>query len=70
MKRKKDKDVDTDVAQLEHDINKCYASGFRYIQIYRYRCDYFYFYNIKVLSLCVVRFIKMLNQLYNKGVFV
>ena len=62
--------MDTDVAQLEHDNNKCCALGFRYIQIYRYRCNCFYFYNIKVLSLCVVRFIKMLNQLYNKGVFV
>ena len=32
--KKQDNDVDTDMAQLEHINNKCYALCFRYIQIY------------------------------------
>ena len=31
LKKKKDNDVDANVAQLEHSNNKCYASTFRYI---------------------------------------
>ena len=34
--KKKDNDVDADVAQLEHNNNKYYASAFRYIYIYIY----------------------------------
>ena len=35
LKKKKDNDVDANVAQLEHSNNKCYASTFRYIQTSR-----------------------------------
>ena len=37
LERKKDNDMDIDVAQLECNNNKCYISAFRYIQICRYR---------------------------------
>ena len=31
LERKKDNDMDVDVAQLEHNNNKYYVSAFRYI---------------------------------------
>ena len=31
LKKKKDNDVDANVAWLEHNNNKCYTSAFRYI---------------------------------------
>ena len=31
LERKKDNDMDIDVAQLERNNNKCYVSAFRYI---------------------------------------
>ena len=34
IRKKQDNDVDPDVAQLECNNNKYYASAFRYIQIY------------------------------------
>ena len=34
LERKKDNDMDIDVAQLECSNNKCYVSAFRYIYIY------------------------------------
>ena len=37
MKEKKKGDIIDDVAQLERSNNKCYASVFRYIYIFRYR---------------------------------
>ena len=37
LERKKDNDMDIDVAQLECNNNKCYVSAFRYKQICRYR---------------------------------
>ena len=35
-KKKKDSDVDADVAKLKYSNNKCYDSAFRYIYIYIY----------------------------------
>ena len=38
LERKKNNDMDANVAQLEHSNNKCYVSAFRYIYIYIDSC--------------------------------
>ena len=38
LKKKKDNDVDANVAWLEHNNNKCYTSAFRYIYRLYWSC--------------------------------